>query len=110
MILFMSEENHQSTSLDLVEPKIDNDLKIENFKNVITQSLEHIKTVITNTLNFLDNEITESNKKYENWNFDSPPFPEDEIENVPIKSKFTTKGGSNKVTVIKKTTTRKSKK
>ena len=84
--------------------------KIENFKNVITQSLEHIKTVITNTLNFLDNEITESNKKYENWNFDSPPFPEDEIENVPIKSKFTAKGGSNKVTVIKKTTTRKSKK
>jgi hypothetical protein len=73
----------------------------ETFNKLITQVFEQIKRLINIIINMLNFEITNNYNKYENWNFDSPPFPEDEIENVPIKSKFIAKGGNNKVTFIK---------
>ena len=52
-------------------------------------------------IKFLDSQITLNYKKYENWNFDTLPFPESEIENISSASQFQARGGSNKVTFIK---------
>ena len=63
--------------------------------------LQDIEKDIIDIIKFLDSQITLNYKKYENWNFDTLPFPESEIENISSASQFQARGGSNKVTFIK---------